>query len=277
MHTKKKVRLEPDTSTQPCTSTQETLNAVPAEPQRPPAVLDLMRKTKKVDFGAFLEEARECYDENTIDDIQRFTIRQSQSEDWFNCRRGMATSTLVHSFKTKAKKLKTEPRPHNINGLYKAIMRQSRFKSAAMQKGIEREAEAREMYGVVMVADGHEAVVSETGLIIWKKFPLIGCSPDRIVNFKCQCCRARKTLLEIKCPVKVTNSFSKDNPKPEYGTQMQVQMGVVGISICDFFVYESPHVWRFLTVPFDEARFQECCEAVKSIYSEYLFDALRTP
>lgn len=189
----------------------------------------------------------------------------------------MATSTLVHSFKTKARKLKTEPRPHNLSGLYKAIMRQSHFQSSAMQKGIEKEGEAREVYRAVMAADGHDVEVCKTGLVIWQQFPLMGCSPDGIVAFKCECCRARQTLLEIKCPVKVANSFSKDKPKPDYMTQMQVQMGIVGIPTCDFFVYESPDVWRLLTVTFDEALFKECYNAVKFIYTDYLFDAIRAP
>lgn len=262
---------------QPEASTQETLSTAPAQRQRPPSVLQLIRRTDKVDLQAFLEEAHEWYDENTILDIQRCTIEQSSSEEWHEYRRGMATSTIVHSFKTKAHKLQTEPRPHNLTGLYKAVTRQNHFQSAAMVKGLQKESEAREVYRAIMTADGHDVEIGETGLVIWQHFPLMGCSPDGVVSFRCECCPARQTLLEIKCPVKVANSFSKDRPKPHYMTQMQVQMGIVGISTCDFFVYESPDVWRLLRVAFDEARFNDCYNAVKSIYAEYLFDALRAP
>ncbi|KAH9362110.1 hypothetical protein HPB48_002088 [Haemaphysalis longicornis] len=103
-----------------------------------------------------------------------------------------------------------------------------------MQKGLQKETEAREVYWEVMTADGHGVEVCETGLVIWQHFPLMGCSPDGLVSFLCECFPARQTLLEIKCLVKVANSFSKDSPKPHNMTQVQVQMGIVGISTRDF-------------------------------------------
>ncbi|KAH9371490.1 hypothetical protein HPB48_021507 [Haemaphysalis longicornis] len=126
-----------------------------------------------------------------------------------------------------------------------------------------------------MTADGHDVEICAIGLVIWQHFPLMGCSPDGVVSFRCDCCPARQALLEIKCPVKVASSFSKDSPKPHYMTQIHVQMGIVGISTFDFLVYESPDVWRLLRAAFDESRFNDCYNTVKSMYAEYLFDALR--
>ncbi|KAH9376274.1 hypothetical protein HPB48_021805 [Haemaphysalis longicornis] len=86
----------------------------------------------------------------------------------------MAVSTIAHSFKTKAHKLQTEPRPHNLTGLYKAVTRQTHFQSAAMMKGLQKEVEAREVFRAAMTADSHDIKICKAGLIIWQPLPFNG-------------------------------------------------------------------------------------------------------
>lgn len=238
-------------------------------------MLELIRKSQKPDFSSFVEEVQQAFNENAISEIERLTVSQSASDDWHSYRKGVVTSTICHMFKTKANKLKSEPRPHNLSGLFKAVLKSSTFQTKAMKAGSERESEARERYTAIMNADGHTVTVKQTGFIVYKDFPVIGCSPDGIVNFACECCSGKTSMLEIKCPQKISNAFSKENPKPAYLTQIQVQMGVLGIHSCDFFVYESADVWKLLHVAFDKEYFEQCCTSVRLIYSEYLFTALR--
>lgn len=257
------------------TPNKHTNDTRPDERAKPCSMLELIRKSEKPDFNSFLEEACEAFNDSTVSEIERLTLSQSASDDWHSYRKGIATSTICHMFKTKAHKLKSEPRPHDLSALMKAVLKSSKFQTKAMKEGSEKESEARRRYISVMNADGHTVVVRQSGFVVSKEFPVVGCSPDGIVNFECACCTGKRSMLEIKCPQKVSNALSKENPKPAYFTQIQVQMGVLGIGSCDFFVYECEDVWKLLHIAFQKEYFEQCLSSVRLIYSEYLYNALR--
>lgn len=97
------------------------------------------------------------------------------------------------------------------------------YQSAAMQRGKEMEAEARDLYSLIT---GQE--VREVGFCLADGF---GASPDGFVG--------EKGLLEIKCPKLATHvGYLLDNILPvDYFQQTQGQLLVTGREWCDFFSY----------------------------------------
>ncbi|KAM7303375.1 uncharacterized protein ISCGN_013336 [Ixodes scapularis] len=240
-----------------------------------PTLTRLIATTAAPSFDAFVEEIRATFSADVCAVIEERTREQSLSEDWLRQRIGMATSTVCHSFKTRAAKCETEQMPHNMGPLLKAVLRTSTYQSAAMQRGLSMEGTARDKYVSVVKSRGHACTVEDRGLLIWNEFPVMGCSVDGLVTFTCACCKGEKRILEIKCLNTVKKAFSKDKPTPLFYTQVQVQMGITNIPVCDFFVYKSPEDWRALTVPFDAAHFLKCSAAVHTLYDKYIFDTLK--
>lgn len=81
-----------------------------------------------------------------------------------------------------------------------------------MKDGNEKESEGSEIY-ITMNADGQTFIAKQSGFVVCKQFPVVGCSPDGIVNLECACCTGKRRMLEIKCPPKVSNAFNKENLK----------------------------------------------------------------
>ncbi|CAN7940741.1 unnamed protein product [Ixodes hexagonus] len=217
---------------------------------------------------------------DVIAEIERRTRAQAAEPEWMLYRRGMATASICHSFRTWAASIKrpaTHPRPHNVGGLLDQVLRLNTFQSASMKRGQETKGVAKVKYLKVITEDGHCARIDNMGFMIWEEMPLLGCSPDGIVMYKCQCCLGRRTLLEVKCPNVVRNSFRKNGEDPisSYYTQTQIGMGVTGTDSCDYFVYQSEKVWKLVNIKFNRKCFHEYVEAVRFIYLEYLFRALR--
>ncbi|XP_064461561.1 uncharacterized protein LOC135371436 isoform X1 [Ornithodoros turicata] len=206
-------------------------------PSLPPTMSELLSATEHTQFCSFLEDISIIYDENAISRIERVTREQSFCSSWKEYRRGMATSSNLHAFLTKARKLTKEPRPHNLGSIVSNALRYTTYQSPCMKNGIEKEADARRRYIEVLQSQGHIVEVSQSGFMISQQCPVMGCSPDGIVNFHCRCCEGVQKVLEIKCPQKIENSFTNLKPKPSYFTQIQVIMGIFGINACDFFGY----------------------------------------
>lgn len=97
------------------------------------------------------------------------------------------------------------------------------FTNAAMQWGIDTEAQARAMYTLETGLD-----VIETGFHPHPTIALSGASPDGLVG--------EIGLVEIKCPNTATHiaTLTGSNIDRKYLLQMQWQMACVGRDWCDF-------------------------------------------
>lgn len=78
--------------------------------------------------------------------------------------------------------------------------------------GIIHENLAREEFTKIMKLHHTNFTCKQVGLILMKKNPYIGASPDDITS--CDCCR--KSIIEIKCPFKYSklgliNAINDDN------------------------------------------------------------------
>jgi len=127
--------------------------------------------------------------------------------------------------------------------------------------------------------------VCESGLIICKAFPFIGCSPDGIVSCACH----QKRLLEIKCPYSMRNAHPKDaamahgcclnngrwslHSYSEYYYQIQAQMGIADIDQCDLVVYTVKGIHP-VTVRFDAEFYNLMLSKVIIFFQNHVFPSL---
>jgi len=101
------------------------------------------------------------------------------------------------------------------------------YASAAMQWGVAREPEARQLYEFT-----YDAPVTPVGFLQHPTLGRAGASPDGLVG-----CTG---LVEIKCPLSATHleTLIGRGPPGRYHTQMQWQMAVTGRAWCDFVSYD---------------------------------------
>ncbi|CAN8013128.1 unnamed protein product [Ixodes persulcatus] len=177
---------------------------------RPRSLLKVLRRMPEEELQNVLTVLKRVLTKDVIAEIERRTKAQAAEPEWMLYRKGMATASICHSFRTWAESVKKpaiHPRPHNVGGLLNQVLRLNTFQSASMKRGQENEGTAKLKYLNVLTKDGHCARIDNMGFMVREEIPFLGCSPDGIVTYICQCCPGRRNLLEVKCPNVVSNSF----------------------------------------------------------------------
>lgn len=144
------------------------------------------------------------------------------SEEWLKCRLGKLTGSVAHTIATNGKGLETlclEKATEILTGIIS-----DGYKNDAMQHGNDYEAEARSIYEL---ETGNTVI--QVGFCEDNEF--VGVSPDGLIG--------DDGLIEIKCPTdKTYTQYLIDNViKPEYYSQMQMQMLITNRNWCDYVVY----------------------------------------
>ncbi|KAG0419359.1 hypothetical protein HPB47_004173, partial [Ixodes persulcatus] len=201
------------------TTGASTSAAVP----RPRSLLEALQDLPEEERENLLEQLKRIMTREAIGEIERLTRAQASSSHWMLYRRGMATASICRGFFTRAKSLKTQPRPHNLRGLLDKVLQVSTFQSASMKRGQQKEGTVKEKYLSKLVTDGHCPRIENSGLVIWEQMQIMGGSPDGIVVFECECCRGKRVLLEVKCPEVLQNSFCQKTGEPQYVYYTQMQ------------------------------------------------------
>ncbi|MBV4411834.1 YqaJ viral recombinase family protein [Enterobacteriaceae bacterium YMB-R22] len=179
---------------------------------------------------------------------------QQRSDEWFAARCGKVTASRLGNVMSKTKsgyaasrqKYMAELICQRLTGRVEEI-----YSNVAMQRGIDLEPVAHEMYAL----NEFDANVVEVGLIDPPNIPNFAASPDGLIN--------DDGLLEIKCPNTWTHleTLRTGQPKRIYLLQMHGQMMCTGRKWCDFVSYDDrlpPDIAYFKTrVQFDEALARE--------------------
>jgi putative phage-type endonuclease len=150
------------------------------------------------------------------------------SPEWLAARVGIPTASGFDKIITT----KGEPSKQALKYMYQLAaeritgVKEETYQNAAMQRGIEMESEAREMYEFIT---GNEVAI--TGVCYSNKKKLYGASPDGLVG--------NDGALEIKCPTSAVHiGYLLDGNLPvEYFQQTQGQLFVTGRKWVDFFSY----------------------------------------
>lgn len=149
------------------------------------------------------------------------------SPEWHAARLGKVTGSRISDVTAKGK----SGSPSASRANYRAQLVAERltgelaesFKSASMEWGNEKEAEAAEMYAFQTGYD-----LERCGLVIHPTIDLAGASPDRIVG--------DEGLVQIKCPNTATHIATCLGASIDGGylKQMQWEMACTGRLWCDF-------------------------------------------
>jgi putative phage-type endonuclease len=155
---------------------------------------------------------------------------QQRSPEWYTARCGSLGASQIADVMAKTKSGYSTSRANVMAQLLCERLTgcpTESFINAAMQWGIDTEAEARSSYCFLM-----DAEVSEVGLIHHPELPYTHCSPDGLVG--------TDGLVEIKCPntaQHLEHLLSETVPQ-KYILQMQWQMRCAGRAWCDFVSYD---------------------------------------
>jgi len=150
-----------------------------------------------------------------------------RSAEWLEARRGIPTASSADKIVTS----RGEPSKQALGYLYAlaaeriAGIREPSYMSAAMEEGIAREEESRQVYAML-----REVEVEEVGFCL-SDCGRYGCSPDGLVD--------EDGLVELKNPSgKVAVEYLIGNKLPTaYVQQIQWQLLVTGRKFCDFVSY----------------------------------------
>lgn len=185
------------------------------------------------------------------------------SEEWKAARLGMVTASKLSDVMAKTKSGYSATRKNYMMKLICEKLSGSAedgFTSAAMIRGVELEAEARNAYSFMNNVD-----VVEEGFVVHPVEVGFGASPDGLVG--------DDGLIEIKCPNTATHiDFLKTGkPKREYILQMHGQMLCTGRRWCDFVSYDDRLQgleYKCVRVNFDEDLGNEIIKEVSKFLNE---------
>lgn len=186
------------------------------------------------------------------------------SVEWLQYRAGRVTGSRIADVCAKGKTGYSSSRANYAAQLVCERLTgvvEETFKSKAMQDGIDREAEARQLY-----AFRRDVEVAEVGFVDHPTIPLSGASPDGIVT--------GSGLLEIKAPFAATHietMMGAAIPR-NYHLQMQWQMAATGADWCDYASYHPnfpPDMRLFVRrVQRDQRLITEVEQEVRSLLAE---------
>jgi len=150
-----------------------------------------------------------------------------RSPEWYEVRRGIPTASSADKIVTS----KGEPSKQALGYLYSlaaeriAGIRENSYTSAAMEEGIRREEESRQVYEML-----REVEVKEVGFCL-SDCGRYGCSPDGLVG--------KDGLVELKNPSGkiAVEHLVGDKLPTAYIQQIQWPLLVTGRKFCDFVSY----------------------------------------
>lgn len=157
-------------------------------------------------------------------------MTDQRTPEWFSQRAGKVTASCIADLMATTR---SGPSASRANYMAKLVAErltgevEQGFTSAAMQHGIDTEAEAREAYAFL-----HNATVIEVGFCPHPSIAMAGASPDGLVG--------DDGLVEIKCPSTATHIATLRGAAIDgkYVKQMMFQMACTGRQWCDFASYD---------------------------------------
>lgn len=232
----------------------------------------------------FLKNLNELMTLNNIEAIEKFTKGQSCNSHWFDCRKGVITASKIHEVKTKMAKVEKGSSDVNVWALVQKVggLTFTNPCIPALKYGREMETDAAEKLLEILKQSHKNCTMRDCGLFICQDVPFVGASPDRILSCSCH----GKWTVEIKCPYSISHlaptdtraklPYMEDNKLKQthqYYTQCQLQMGVLNVSKCLFFVYTS-HGFILTEINFDKELYTDLLRLCKLFYKDHYLKSL---
>jgi len=152
---------------------------------------------------------------------------EQRTNEWYQARLGKVTASKLSDVMSKGATRDNYMADLLTQRLTEEI--EDSFITTPMQRGIDLESEARDLY----LLKSFDSVIEEVGSVPHPTISNFSASPDGLVN--------DDGLIEIKCPNKATHiKFLKTGkPKREYILQMHGQMLCTERKWCDFISYDN--------------------------------------
>jgi putative phage-type endonuclease len=149
------------------------------------------------------------------------------SPEWFALRAGKVTASRVSDVMAKPTTAAYQNYMADLIAERLTSVKTESFTNAAMQWGVDHEAQARVEYEVKT-----GSLVEQVAFVDHPTIQMFGCSPDGYVG--------EDGLIEIKCPNTSTHIdyIRQDKAPAKYVNQMQCQMAVTGRKWCDFVSFD---------------------------------------
>lgn len=179
--------------------------------------------------------------EDEIIQLSCETVQHSFCNNWFQARRlRISASSNVHHIKVLSRK--------PVENLVSDMLHSSTINSSSNKYSLEMESSAKEKYEQI-----YNCTVERVGVIVNKYIPWLCANSDgvviddgcifKIVEFKCPSTCGNEPVINDADQVSTVKYLKFNNNKLElkksdvYYTQVQVQMSVTGMSVCDLFVF----------------------------------------
>lgn len=169
-------------------------------------------------------------------------------------------------------------RQRNHEKFCEALLTAKPFRSPSTQHGITH------MYKI-----GKPVKVTDSGFFVSPKLFIFGCSPDgKVVDIGCE---ENFGLVEIKCPsskfavtpleacadpnfcLHIVDGSPKLKRTHVYYDQVQGQMGITGVTWCDFIVYTSCGL-SIERIPFELEHWKRLREKLHNVYFSFFLPAV---
>ncbi|CAN7993992.1 unnamed protein product [Ixodes hexagonus] len=224
-----------------------------------------------------------AYGPDQVAKIEATTRSQASSSKWHDYRKGVVTASIAHTCFTRATTFLQSAPTATILPFLNLVLRTSSVCTPAMKAGIANEGKAKKDYLEFLAKHKHLASMREVGFTLSGKLPILGCSPDGVVTFTCECCEGQEVLLEVKCPTKLENSFTnfekqKRSLKREYRAQVNVQMGILSITKAHVFVWTEQETkenhYCQCELSFERSLYEDLCSRITKLYNEHVLHDL---
>ena len=218
---------------------------------------------------------------DNIDHIESCTVKQSDSSNWHELRKGRITAS---NFAKVCKAVDANKCPPS---LLKTLLGEYRECSApSLVWGKKKEKTALQMYLRVCRKTHVHPHLLHKGLRLHSTKTYIGCSVDGLLTCKCH----NQRLVEVKCPFTCREENPKDvclqkgcslvengqiivTEKSDYYHQIQGQMGIYDLQYCDLVVYTKKGIC-VAHAEFDNEFFQSMLSKLDTFFRNYVVEKL---
>lgn len=241
----------------------------------PVGIVSLIRMSDNIDM--FYTLIKHHFSERVIKRIATRTKGQSQNTFWYLYRRAVITGTIAR--RVIIQNLRDEPNL-KLNQIISKFYK-STYTNEAMQYGISNEVRGLKMFLKKYKKDHNDVKINNTGVVLHRKLPYIGGSPDGLVS--CSCHVNQPVLVEIKSPYRLKSvglhpdgwrileyldnekRLKKSHP---YFNQINLYQGITQIRIGYFVVYARDEI-IIDKIEFDEDFFNYQITNIKKYYEKH--------
>ena len=237
----------------------------------PPTMACIINMAQSVDH--FWELLHRHFTARAIKRISFRTQEQAKSAAWFVYRKSIISGTLAKTVLLQS--IKDEVNLKLNNRLLRTFP--GRFKTDAMQYGIDHEQEGLRVFLNAYKKEHVNARITSRGLTLHKDFPFIGGSPDGVLSCDCH----GESILEVKSPYRLADTGiagwrileyldqeQKLRKTHSHYHQIHLYLGIFELKKAFFIVYAKEQVISQV-IDFDQEFFKYQINHLRQYYTKH--------